>query len=183
MHDETGFPVTTLRPPLVHGPRQPFYREQFFWDRLLDGRPIVLPDGGHTPTQWVFGADVAEACIRTIGNPAAIGQAFNVGHQEPLTQRTFVEALARTASVEPTFVSVSREVIRAAGGHLFMEPLYFGQMLDIPPYTGVVEKATRLLELTPTRLDTALAEGFQWYLAQPRRPLDYAFEDRLIANA
>ena len=36
LHAETGLPVTTFRPPLVHGPRQPFYREQFFWDRLRD---------------------------------------------------------------------------------------------------------------------------------------------------
>jgi len=27
MHAESGFPATTLRPPFVHGPRQPFYRE------------------------------------------------------------------------------------------------------------------------------------------------------------
>ena len=46
LHAESGVPVTTFRPPFVHGPRQPFYREAFFWDRLLDGRPIVLPDGG-----------------------------------------------------------------------------------------------------------------------------------------
>ena len=46
MHQASGFPVVTVRPPFVHGPRQPFYREQFFWDRMFDGRPIVLPDGG-----------------------------------------------------------------------------------------------------------------------------------------
>ena len=40
MHDTSGFPVVTFRPPYVHGPRQPFYREQYFWDRLRDGRPI-----------------------------------------------------------------------------------------------------------------------------------------------
>ncbi|MDH4066723.1 MAG: NAD-dependent epimerase/dehydratase family protein, partial [Acidobacteriota bacterium] len=44
MHQASGFPVVTIRPPFVHGPRQPFYREQFFWDRLRDHRPIVLPD-------------------------------------------------------------------------------------------------------------------------------------------
>ena len=54
LHAETGVPVTTFRPPFVHGPRQPFYREAFFWDRLRDGRPIILPDGGESPMQWVF---------------------------------------------------------------------------------------------------------------------------------
>jgi nucleoside-diphosphate-sugar epimerase len=42
---ERGLPVTTFRPQFVHGPNQPFYREQFFWDRLVAGRPVILPDG------------------------------------------------------------------------------------------------------------------------------------------
>jgi 2'-hydroxyisoflavone reductase len=87
--------VTTFRPPYVHGPRQPFDREQFFWDRLRDGRPIVLPDGGDTPMQWVYSGDVADACVRALEVPEAAGEAFNVAH-EAGTQRSFVEALARS---------------------------------------------------------------------------------------
>ena len=34
MHSQTGLPVVTFRPPFVYGPNNPFYREQFFWDRL-----------------------------------------------------------------------------------------------------------------------------------------------------
>src|SRR6476620_1399584 len=97
MHAATGFPVTTFRPPFVHGPRQPFYREQFFWDRLRDSRPIILPDGGDAPMQWVFVSDLAEACARAIEVSEAAGEAFNIAHLEPLTQRSFVERLARLA--------------------------------------------------------------------------------------
>ena len=183
MHQASGFPVVTFRPPFVHGPRQPFYREQFFWDRLLDGRPIVLPDGGSAPTQWVFVEDVATACVRAIEVPEAVGEAFNIGHVEPLTQRTFVEALARTAGIEPRFVSVPRATIRAAGGQLIGGSIYFGDYLDLPPRTALVEKAARVLDLTPTPLEAALGQGFAWYQAQPRRPVDYRFEDRLIAEA
>ncbi|MBM3768585.1 MAG: NAD-dependent epimerase/dehydratase family protein, partial [Acidobacteria bacterium] len=43
MHQRYGFPAVTLRPPFVYGPGNPFYREQFFWDRLRDERPWVLP--------------------------------------------------------------------------------------------------------------------------------------------
>jgi nucleoside-diphosphate-sugar epimerase len=183
MHHLSGFPVVTFRPPFVHGPRQPFYREQFFWDRLLDGRPIVLPDGGSAPTQWVFVEDVATACVRASEVPGAVGEAFNIGHVEPLTQRTFVEALARVAGVDARFVSVPRATIHAAGGQLIGRSIYFGDYLDLPPRTSVVEKAARVLGVTPTPLDAALREGFAWYRAQPRRPVDYTFEDRLIAQA
>lgn len=180
MHADAGFPVTTFRPPFVHGPRQPFYREQFFWDRLHDGRPIILPDGGTTPTQWAYAADVAEACVRALEVPEAAGEAFNMAHVEPTTQRSFVEALARVAGVNPTLVPVPRATIQAAGGQLVMDNLYFGEFLDLPPHTELVEKAPRLLGVTPTPLESALRVTFGWYETQPRRPVDYTFEDHLL---
>ncbi|HEY0788866.1 MAG TPA: NAD-dependent epimerase/dehydratase family protein [Thermoanaerobaculia bacterium] len=178
---EDGLPVATLRPPFVHGPRQPFYREQFFWDRLRDGRPIILPDGGDTLMHWAFVDDVAEACVRAMEVPEAAGEAFNVGHESPVTHREFVEALARTAGVTPRFVPVPRERIMKEGGNPFAGNLYFGEYLDLPPMTEVVEKAKRILGVTPTPFDEALRKGFAWYRDQPRRQIDYAFEDRLLA--
>jgi 2'-hydroxyisoflavone reductase len=183
MHETIGFPVTTFRPPYVHGPRQPFYREQFFWDRMRDGRPIILPDGGDTPMQWVFAPDVAEACVRALDVPEAAGEAFNVSHEERTTQRTFVEALGRAAGIEPTFVSMPRAAILAAGGNAFAGNLYYGEYLDLPPHTGVIDQAVRILGFTPTPLDAALRAGFDWHVAQPRRPVDYTFEDGLLENA
>jgi 2'-hydroxyisoflavone reductase len=183
MHEQTGFPAVTFRPPFVHGPRQPFYREQFFWDRLLDGRPIVLPDGGESPMQWAYVGDVAAACVRAIEVPAAAGAAFNVAHLETTSQRGFIEALARVARVEPYFVSVPRAAIHAAGGSPVMGNLYFGEFLDLPPHTSVVDRVSRVLGLTPTSLDAALHAGYAWYCTQPRRPVDYTFEDSLLVHA
>jgi 2'-hydroxyisoflavone reductase len=183
MHRDEGFPVTTFRPPFVHGPRQPFYREQFFWDRLRDGRPIILPGAGDTPMQWVYADDVARACLRAAETPEAVGEAFNVGHVEPTTHRTFVEALGRVAGVEPDFVPVPRPTIQEAGGHLYLEPLYFGEMLDLPPLASSVDKIARTLDFTPIVLEEGLRKGFAWYLEQPRREVDYSLEDRLIRAA
>jgi nucleoside-diphosphate-sugar epimerase len=127
---------------------------------------------------------VAEACVRALEVPEAAGEAFNIGHVERTTQRTFVEALARVAGVEPEFVAIPRTAILAAGGQLFGERLYFGEFLDMPPHTELVEKVTTVLAVTPTRLEDALAKSFAWYLAQPPRQRDYEFEDGLIgANA
>jgi nucleoside-diphosphate-sugar epimerase len=180
LHASAGFPVTTFRPPFVHGPRQPFYREQFFWDRLRDGRPIILPEGGTAPIQWVFVSDLAEACVRAIEVPGAAGEAFNIAHLEPHTQRSFVEALARVAGIEPRFAPMPRRTIHEAGGDPYMGNLYFGQYLDIPVHTSVIEKAPRVLGLTPTAFEDAFRDSFAWYQRQPRREVDYTFEDRLL---
>lgn len=182
LHSQSQFPVVTFRPPFVHGPRQPFYREQFFWDRLRDDRPIILPDGGDAPMQWVFAPDLAETCIRAIEVSEAAGEAFNCAHVEALTQRTFVEALARAAGATPHFVSMPRDEIVAAGGSLFGGNLYFGEVLDLPPHTEIVEKAPRVLGVQPTPLEDALRVTFDWYAGQPRREVNYSFEDRLLGQ-
>ncbi len=109
--------------------------------------------------------------------PEAVGEAFNVGHVEPTTQRRFVKALARAAGAEPTLVSIPRSTIHAGGGQPMGEPL------DMQPLTSVVDKAARLLDFEPTPLDEALRVSFAGYREQPRRPVDYAFEDRLFAAA
>jgi nucleoside-diphosphate-sugar epimerase len=182
LHAESGFPAVTVRPPFVHGPRQPFYREQYFWDRLRDGRPIVLPDDGETLMHWAYVDDVAETCVRALEAPEAAGEGFNIGHREAVTHRGLVEALARVAEVEPELVPVPRREILAAGGHPFHGNLYFGEYLDLSPMSEVVEKVTRLLGVVPLDFEEGLRRGFTWYLEQPRRPVDYAFEDRLLGS-
>jgi 2'-hydroxyisoflavone reductase len=183
MHAATGFPVVTFRPPFVHGPRQPFYREQFFWDRLRDGRAVILPDGGHAPMQWVYAATWRRrACARSRwrqrpARPSTL----------PTSSRRRSARLSRhwhgwPASSRHSW-NVPRDVILAAGGHPFMGNLYFGEMLDLPPHTSNVQKAERMLGITPTPLDVALRVSFRWYLGQPRRPVDYTFEDGLLLLA
>jgi nucleoside-diphosphate-sugar epimerase len=183
MHRESGFPATTFRPPFVYGPRQPFYREQFFWDRMRDERPIILPDGGDTPMQWAYAPDIAAACARSIEIDAAIGEAFNVGHEDAITQRAFVEALARVAGTAPRLIAIPRTTIIEAGGQLVGDNLYFGEYLDLPPITTQIDKARRILGFVPTPFEAALGVTRDWYLTQPRRPIDYSFEDRLLAVA
>jgi len=154
---------------------------------VLLGPPARRPRD--CPARWwrrtdavAYVEDVAEACVRAIEVPEAVGQAFNVAHVEPMTQRTFVEALAGIARIEPTFVSVPRRAIAAAGGQLVGDRLYFGEYLDIPPHTSRREgtpvawcQSDVLRDRAPRRV--RLVHG------TARRTRDYSFEDRLIAQA
>jgi 2'-hydroxyisoflavone reductase len=69
MRQRNGFPVVTLRPPFVYGPGNPFYREAFFWDRLRDGRPLILPGDGRRLMQFVHIGDLVGACVKAIDTP------------------------------------------------------------------------------------------------------------------
>jgi 2'-hydroxyisoflavone reductase len=184
LYEREGFPIATLRPPFVYGPENPFYREQFFWDRLLDERPIVVPEDGARLMQFVFVRDLAAACLAAAEVPEAVGQAFNVADPSALLQHGVVGALAAAAGRKARIVHVPRRRIEALGGGIMQPPLYFGFYLDLPPITTRVDKARRILGFRPTPLAEGLSETFQWYLGHRRSdPIDYSFEDRLIATS
>src|SRR5215471_18278327 len=126
MHATSGLPVVTFRPCFVYGPRTNYYREQFFWDRLRAGRPVIIPGDGHRLMQFVYVNDLVQCMVRSLDEPRAVGEAFNIGDPKPVTQAELVEKLARVAGVDPTLVRIPRDTIAQAGGNAIEEPYYFG---------------------------------------------------------
>lgn len=182
LHRDRGVPVTTLRPSFVYGPNNPFPREAFFWDRILADRPVIIPEDGTRPMQWVHAEDVAHAAVLAVDKDVAAGRAYNVAG-EPVTQVEYVEALARAAGTKAHMVHVPRARILEAGGSLFETPLYFGAYLDLPPLTVRTARARSELGLDPRPLDEGLAETFAWYSGQERAAPDFEWEDRLLVGA
>jgi len=113
----------------------------------------------------------------------AVGEAFNVANPKPLTQVEAVREIARAAGKKPELIRVPRERIAAAGGNAMGDPMYFGEYLDVLPITQNVSKLQRVLGVRPIAFETGLRETYRRYLRQPRRKLDFSFEDRLLASA
>lgn len=184
LHQRNGLPVVTLRPPFVYGPGNPFYREAFFWDRLRDNRPIILPGDGRRLMQFVYVKDLVWACMRVLEVPAAVGHAFNIASPRAVSQAEAVAAFAEAAGKKATVVRLPRERICQAGGRVMSPPYYFGMYFDLPPITMIITKAQRVLGFKPTDFAEGLRETYRWYLRHhPRRTIDYSFEDKLLAMA
>jgi nucleoside-diphosphate-sugar epimerase len=175
--------AVTLRPPYIYGPENPFYREQFFFDRLLAGRPILVPEDGKRLMQFVYRDDYVQACLLALDSPRSAGRAYNVAHPEVMTQRQLVEALARSAGRTPELVFVPRAKLAALGGNVFEPPFYFGQYYDMPPITMQTARIERELGFTATPFDEALSQTYLWYQSQPGRPApDFSFDDLVLAS-
>lgn len=183
LHEDEDVPVATVRPPFIYGPGNPFDREAFFWDRILADRPVIIPGDGDRPMQWVHVEDAARCLILAARHEVALGQAYNLGNDPPVTQVEFVEALGRAAGRSPRLVHVPREKIQEAGGDLFAPPLYFGVYLDVPPITMKVGKVRDDLGLDPVPLEEGLRRTFGWYREQSRPTPDFSWEDRLLEDA
>jgi nucleoside-diphosphate-sugar epimerase len=110
-----GFPSTRLRVPMVNGERDPRRRiESYLW-RILDGRPVILPDGGTSPSRHVYAGAVARTIAGLLGNEATFGEAFNLGQDETPTLADLVALLAGILGARPALVTASSEVLEQAG--------------------------------------------------------------------
>jgi nucleoside-diphosphate-sugar epimerase len=180
---ESGFPAVTLRPPFVYGQDNTFYRETFFWDRIGLDRPVIVPGDGKRLMQFVYVNDLVEACLAALTSPVATGRAFNIAHEQPVTQTEAVMAFAAAMGKPVSIVNVPREIIERNGGNVFGEPLYFGQYYDLPSITESVQRVKRDLGIKLTPFAGGLRETYEWYSQKPCRALDFRFEDRLIQEA
>ncbi len=182
IHQRSGFPIVTLRPPFVYGPGNPFYREAFFWDRFRAERPVILPSEGHRLMQFVYVKDLVDIAIKMLESPNVAGHAFNVANARAITQHELCLELARIAGVkEPRLVSIPREKIHRAGGQVSGDKLYFGYYYDLPAITQIITKAQRMLGFKPTDFDAGLKTTYRAYLKRRGFPRpDFTFEDELL---
>lgn len=121
-----SFPATRLRLPMVNGERDYYGRVQSYLWRLLDGGPILLPDGGAEPMRHVYSGAVVRAIAELLGDPATFGAAYNLAQAETPTLAELLGLLAGLIGAEPRLVPVSRPRLAAAG----LDPV------DVSPFSG-----------------------------------------------
>lgn len=175
-HRERGLPVTIVRPTHVLGPLNTRNNETFFFDRLVRGRPVLVPGRGGWLRQFGHVEDLADAMARMLGRPAAFGQAYNVTGEEAITQVGFVELIADVLKRPLRLVHV--ETPRGA------PPVAFGQNLVYDCHAVYTTTKIRAqLDIRPRyTLAAGVAQTFEWYLREglDRREVDFSAEDALL---
>lgn len=176
-HRARGLPVTIVRPTHVLGPLNTRNNETFFFDRLVRGRPILLPGGGGWLRQFGHVEDLADAMAAMLGVEAAFGQAYNVTGEEAVTQVGFVELIADVVKRPLTLVPCPPP---PAGG----PSAPFGQNLLYECHAVYTTSKIRgELGIRPRyTLAPGLAQTFEWYLREglDRREIDFSLEDALL---
>jgi UDP-glucose 4-epimerase len=100
-HQRTGLPVVVGRFFNIVGPRQVGRYGMVlprFVDQALAGGPIVVYDDGRQVRCFTHVADAVSAVRELMACPAALGQVFNLGSDEPITIRALAEMVARVVN-------------------------------------------------------------------------------------
>lgn len=168
-----GLPATIVRPGTLFGPgdRMNFGR---IADRVRSGKAVIV-GSGRNPVPFVYVTDVVDALLLAFDSDRALGQAYNVGHDEPLTQAELIGAISRELGCMPPTTHVPylpllaagwvAERVSALGGYRWQPP---ATRHGVRLYGGSnrisIEKARRDLGYAPR---VALREGIRiaatWY--------------------
>ena len=128
-HRSEGFPVTIIRPSHTYDDRNvplAVHGKKGSWQvlrRMLEGKPVIIHGDGTSQWTLTHNSDFAKGFIGLMGNPHAIGNAFQITGDETLTWRQIYETVADALGVELKPYYVSSEFLGDVGPYDFRAEL------------------------------------------------------------
>jgi nucleoside-diphosphate-sugar epimerase len=174
MISDDGLPAVIVRPGTFFGPgdRLNFGR---IADRLRAGRAIVIGRGDNA-IPWVYVTDLIQGLLLALDHPAALGRAYNISNDSPLTQRELLEAIADELGTRPPRWHLPYRAAHAAGwlaegaaqatrGRLQPPVTRQGVMLYGTENRHSIDRARIELGYAPSvRLREGVSRTAKWYL-------------------
>ena len=171
---EEGFPVTIIRPshtyceravPLsVHGLKGSWQ----VLKRMLEGKPVLVHGDGSSLWTLTWNEDFAKGFIGLLGNPKAIGEAFQIMSDEQLTWNQIYECVGRALGVTPKLYHVASDFLAATCPKAWD---FTGNLIGDKAAT-VVFDCSKLKRAVPgfcatTRFDEGVRRCIAYILAHP----------------
>jgi nucleoside-diphosphate-sugar epimerase len=176
-HRDFGVPVVVLRPGFVYGPRDRLVMPKII-ENLRSGQFRYLGSGNQA-LNTIYVDNLVEAVFLAADAPNAVGEVFNLGDDEPVSKRRFIEAIAAALKLPPPQKSVplwlarllcslmegsarlrsAKEAPRLTQARL----KFLGMNLDFN-----IDKAKRVLGYRPrVGFERGMQETMAWYRGNP----------------
>ena len=174
VYREEGFPVTIVRPSHTYCERAvpvSVHGLKGSWQvlkRMLEGKPVIVHGDGSSLWTLTWNEDFASGFIGLLGNPKAIGEAFQIMSDEQLTWNQIYECVARALHVTPRLYHVSSDFLAATSPKAWD---FTGNLLGDKAVT-VVFDCSKLKRVVPgfqavTRFDEGVRRCVDHILAHP----------------
>ncbi|MGC9778963.1 MAG: NAD-dependent epimerase/dehydratase family protein [Candidatus Heimdallarchaeota archaeon] len=178
--EENNFPMTIVRPTYIYGPFNPMYREFYFYDRIMDKKPIYMPGNGEFVTDFVHCKDVAWLCAAPLENKRAIGRIYNATGGVATTLNQYVRILGEIIGNEVKVTHYKPEILKKDNmkpdDWIEMFPFMYDSHLILSKERAVID-----LDYKPTPFEEGQKETFNWYkeMKNPEWKGAYEFDAKL----
>ena len=187
---EAGFPVTIVRPSHTYGNRSVpvgVHGDKGSWQvlrRMLDGKPVIIHGDGTSQWTLTHNTDFAKGFIGLMGNPLALGNAFQITSDQTLTWNQIYEGIAAVLGVELKPYYVSSAFLAAVGPYDFRGGLLGDKACTVLFDNTKLKRAVPGFQAT-VRFEDGIRDTISHILAHPELQVeDPAFDrwcDRVIA--
>ena len=171
---EKSFPVTIIRPSHTYcerGVPVSVHGLKGSWQvlkRMMAGKPVIVHGDGSSLWTLTWNEDFARGFIGLLGNPKAIGEAFQIMSDEQLTWNQIYACVANALHVTPHLYHVSSDFLAAVAPKAWD---FEGNLLGDKAVT-VVFDCTKLKRAVPgfqatTRFDEGVRRCVAYLLAHP----------------
>lgn len=106
-------PAVIVRPDQIFGPGDHLHFGRMA-DRLRAGRSVIV-GAGDNAMPFVYITDAVQGLLLALDHEHAVGQAYNITNDGPVTQQELLEAIAREVGGSPPRVHVPYRALYAAG--------------------------------------------------------------------
>jgi nucleoside-diphosphate-sugar epimerase len=110
---QDGLRAVIVRPGTFIGPGDRLHFGRMA-DRLGAGRAVIIGSGGNA-LPLVYVTDVVQGLLLALDREAALGQAYNITNDRPLTQQQMLDAIAHEIGARPARMHVPYAALYAAG--------------------------------------------------------------------
>lgn len=147
-------PVVCIRPFSIYGPRlRPDLALTIFAQAILDGRPLPLFGDGSIRRDFTYVDDFCDGLEAALTADGVVGEAINLGHDEPVSVRDVIAVLERALGRRATIERL---------------PERPGEM---PVTHADLTKARRLLGYAPTTgFEEGVARFCAWFIKRTSSP-------------
>jgi nucleoside-diphosphate-sugar epimerase len=127
-------PAVIVRPDQIFGPGDHLHFGRTA-DRLRAGRGVIVGPGANA-LPLVYVSDVVQGLLLALDHDRAVGRAYNITNDRPLTQKQFMQATARAVGARPPRLQLPYRALYGAG--------YVAERLAKRPNARVRPPITRL---------------------------------------
>jgi nucleoside-diphosphate-sugar epimerase len=188
---ENGFPATIVRPSHTYCERSvpvSVHGLKGSWQvlkRMIDGKPVIVNGDGSSLWTLTWNEDFAKGFIGLLGNPKAVGEAFQIMSDEQLTWNQIYQCIANALGTEFKPYYVASDFLATVAPK---EYDFTGNLLGDKSVT-VVFDCTKLKRAVPgfqatTRFDEGVRRCVAYLMSHPELQIEEpefdAWCDRVI---